>query len=176
LQIYGYNSDLYQNISEAMALQKNQGLVAISILLQTGDLSNPELRIITSQLHKIVHRGEEAQLKYLSLRDLLPETQYYMTYEGSTTMPGCYETVTWIVMNKPIYITKQQLFALRRLMQGDERNPKAPLADNFRPTMDLNQRTIRTNIDFKRIPGSECPTMNRRVEYQANVRDRQKGP
>ncbi|KFM71596.1 Carbonic anhydrase-related protein 10, partial [Stegodyphus mimosarum] len=135
-----------------MALQKNQGLVGISILLQTGDLSNPELRIITSQLHRIVHRGEEAQLKYLSLRDLLPETQYYMTYEGSTTMPGCYETVTWIVMNKPIYITKQQLFALRRLMQGDERNPKAPLADNFRPTMDLNQRTIRTNIDFKRIP------------------------
>lgn len=28
------------------------------ILLQTGDLSNPELRIITSQLHKIVHRGK----------------------------------------------------------------------------------------------------------------------
>ncbi|GBL72059.1 hypothetical protein AVEN_115075-2 [Araneus ventricosus] len=58
LQIYGYNSDLYQNISEAIALQKNQGLVGISILLQTGDLSNSELRIITSQLHKIVHRGE----------------------------------------------------------------------------------------------------------------------
>ncbi|CAL1284931.1 unnamed protein product [Larinioides sclopetarius] len=176
LQIYGYNSDLYQNISEAIALQKNQGLVGISILLQTGDLSNSELRIITSQLHKIVHRGQEAQLKYLSLRDLMPDTSYYMTYEGSTTMPGCYETVTWIIMNKPIYITKQQLFALRRLMQGDERNPKAPLADNFRPTLDLNQRSIRTNIDFRRKPGSECPTMNRRVHYQANVRDRQKGP
>ncbi|GFQ71716.1 fatty-acid amide hydrolase 2, partial [Trichonephila clavata] len=56
LQIYGYNSDLYQNITEAMSLQKNQGLVGISILLQTGDLSNPELRILTSQLHKIIHR------------------------------------------------------------------------------------------------------------------------
>ncbi|KAF8791585.1 hypothetical protein HNY73_006427 [Argiope bruennichi] len=56
LQIYGYNSDLYQNISEAIALQKNQGLVGISVLLQTGDLSNSELRIITSQLHKIIHR------------------------------------------------------------------------------------------------------------------------
>lgn len=45
-----------------------------------------------------------------------------------------------------------QLFALRRLMQGDEKNPKAPLADNFRPTLDLNQRSIRTNIDFRRKP------------------------
>lgn len=53
--------------------------------------------------------GQEAPLKYLSLRDLMPDTQYYMTYEGSTTMPGCYETVTWIIMNKPIYVTKQQV-------------------------------------------------------------------
>lgn len=40
-------------------------------------------------------------------------------------------------------------------MQGDEKNPKAPLADNFRPVLSLNQRTIRTNIDFKRPPVSK---------------------
>lgn len=40
---------------------------------------------------------------------LLPDTEYYMTYDGSTTMPACYETVTWIILNKPIYITKQQV-------------------------------------------------------------------
>ncbi|GFQ75263.1 carbonic anhydrase-related protein 10 [Trichonephila clavata] len=106
----------------------------------------------------------------------MPDTHFYMTYEGSTTMPGCYETVTWIVMNKPIYITKQQLFALRRLMQGDEKNPKAPLADNFRPILELNQRSIRTNIDFQRRPGSECPSMQRRMSYQANVFETLKAP
>ena len=45
---------------------------------------------------------------------------------------GCWETVTWVVMNKPIYISPQDLFGLRLLMQGDEVNPKAPLARNSR--------------------------------------------
>lgn len=45
----------------------------------------------------------------LSVRGLLPDTDYYMTYDGSTTAPACYETVTWIIVNKPIYITKQQV-------------------------------------------------------------------
>ncbi|GFQ95400.1 carbonic anhydrase-related protein 10 [Trichonephila clavata] len=53
--------------------------------------------------------GQQADLKSLSIRELLPGTEYYMTYDGSTTMPGCHETVTWLVMNKPIYITKQQV-------------------------------------------------------------------
>ena len=41
-----------------------------------------------------------------------------MTYEGSTTYPGCWETVTWIVMNKPIYISRPEMNALKQLMQG----------------------------------------------------------
>lgn len=53
--------------------------------------------------------GEEVEVKRLSVRGLLPETDYYMTYDGSTTMPACHETVTWLILNKPIYITKQQV-------------------------------------------------------------------
>ena len=39
----------------------------------------------------------------------MPETQHYMTYEGSTTHPGCWETTVWIILNRPIYITKQEV-------------------------------------------------------------------
>lgn len=41
-----------------------------------------------------------------------------------------------------------QLHSLRRLMQGDEKHPKAPLGNNFRPPQPLHNRPIRTNIDF----------------------------
>lgn len=53
--------------------------------------------------------GQQAPVKNISIRGLLPDTEYYMTYEGSITRPGCHETVTWIILNKPIYITKQQV-------------------------------------------------------------------
>lgn len=49
------------------------------------------------------------EIKRFGVRDLLPDTMHYMTYDGSTTMPACHETTTWIILNKPIYITKQQV-------------------------------------------------------------------
>ncbi|CAH2233580.1 jg8516 [Pararge aegeria aegeria] len=78
---------------------------------ELGDLSNPELRILTEELENIKYGGAEMPVNRLSVRGLLPDTDYYMTYDGSTTAPACYETVTWIIINKPIYITKQQVTA-----------------------------------------------------------------
>lgn len=65
--------------------------------------------MLTDQLERIRFGGDEAFIKRLSIRGLLPETDHYMTYDGSTTAPACHETVTWVVLNKPIYITKQQV-------------------------------------------------------------------
>lgn len=53
--------------------------------------------------------GHSVNITHISVQGLLPDTSQFMTYEGSTTMPGCHETVTWIVLNKPIYITKAEV-------------------------------------------------------------------
>lgn len=53
--------------------------------------------------------GSSTQIRHLALRSLLPNTEQYMTYEGSTTHPGCWESTVWIIVNKPIYITKQEV-------------------------------------------------------------------
>lgn len=39
-------------------------------------------------------------------------------------------------------------------MQGDSDLPKAPMGNNYRPIQALNQRFLRTNIDFKKHPVS----------------------
>ncbi|GFY71080.1 carbonic anhydrase-related protein 10 [Trichonephila inaurata madagascariensis] len=95
-------------------------------------------------------KTQEVPLHHVSVQGLLPSTSHFVTYEGSLTVPACHESVTWLVINRPIYITKQQLYILRKLMQGDERNPKAPLGNNFRPPLPLNRRALRSNINFIR--------------------------
>ncbi|KAK0076323.1 hypothetical protein PV325_005576 [Microctonus aethiopoides] len=107
IQIFGFNSQLYNNFTDA--LHRPQGIVAVSLLLQMGDLSNPELRRFTDELGEIKYGGKVMEIKRFAVRDLLPDTKHYMTYEGSITMPACHETTTWIILNKPIYITKQQV-------------------------------------------------------------------
>ncbi|XP_055713135.1 carbonic anhydrase-related protein 10 isoform X1 [Phlebotomus papatasi] len=171
IQLYGFNKELYRNMSEAQ--HKSQGIVGISLMVQIGDTPNPELRIITSTFNKVLYKGTSTPIRHISLRSLLPNTEQFMTYEGSTTHPGCWESTVWIILNKPIYITKQELYALRRLMQGSEHTPKAPLGNNARPLQPLHHRTVRTNIDFQhsskqQIQNQNCPTMQREMYYRAN--------
>ncbi|KAL5275717.1 hypothetical protein ACFFRR_001519 [Megaselia abdita] len=167
IQIYGFNKELYNNMSEAQ--YKSQGIVGLSLMVQIGDTPNPELRIITSTFNKVLYKGFSTPIMHISISSLMPNTHHYMTYEGSTTHPGCWESTVWIVINKPIYITKQELYQLRRLMQGPEERPKAPLGNNLRPVQSLHHRTIRTNIDFKHTKGhNSCPTMLRKNHYRAN--------
>ncbi|CAB0041881.1 unnamed protein product, partial [Trichogramma brassicae] len=152
IQIFGFNSHLYNNFSDA--LHRAQGIVAVSLLLQ--------VRI----------KRQSIDIKRIGVRELLPDTMHYMTYDGSTTMPACHETTTWIILNKPIYITKQQLRSLRELKQGDKRHPKAPLGNNFRPPQPLHHRPVRTNIDFNIEGPKNCPTMNRDIYYKGRQRRR----
>lgn len=56
IQIYGFNKELYHNMSEAQ--HKSQGIVALSLMVQIGDTPNPELRIITTTFNKVLYRGK----------------------------------------------------------------------------------------------------------------------
>ena len=53
--------------------------------------------------------GDKKKVENVTISKLLPETIGYMTYEGSQTAPGCSEVVTWMILNKPIYITQKQV-------------------------------------------------------------------
>uniref|UniRef100_A0A095A4J9 Carbonic anhydrase-related protein 10 n=1 Tax=Schistosoma haematobium TaxID=6185 RepID=A0A095A4J9_SCHHA len=70
-----------------------------------------------------------------------------MTYQGSLPFPACYETVTWIILNQPVIITETQLKSLRQLRISSFRE-SGRMADNYRTIQKLNNRSVRTNIDF----------------------------
>ncbi|CAB4056849.1 unnamed protein product [Lepeophtheirus salmonis] len=146
IQLYGFNAHIFKNLSEAV--HHPHGVVGVSILVQEAE------------------RGA-------SPAEIMPDTDNYMTYEGSTTYPGCWETVTWILMNKPIYVTRSELLAFRQLMRGDRASPKAPLGNNIRTLQGLNARNIRTNLNFDvstdmpSMPVS-CPDVLNGVRFQTS--------
>ncbi|XP_022660771.1 carbonic anhydrase-related protein 10-like isoform X3 [Varroa destructor] len=126
VQIYAYNSVLYANSSEAR--NRAYGIAAVSIFVkvtrkdaqtrgngQDGFLKeskmtkpNLDLKMLTDQLQYITYKGDSVPLKALSIYELLPATAALITYEGSLTTPGCEETATWIVLNRPLYMSPSQ--------------------------------------------------------------------
>ena len=56
-----------------------------------------------------------------------------------------------MILNKPIYLTASLFGQLRSALHLDESSRSA---DNFRPKQKLNNRTIRTNIEFKPFKSS----------------------
>ena len=45
----------------------------------------------------------------IDLEDLVPELDPYHTYKGSLTTPNCYESVQWIVLEKMIPVSSEQV-------------------------------------------------------------------
>ncbi|KAL9693591.1 hypothetical protein quinque_012876 [Culex quinquefasciatus] len=70
-------------------------------------------------------------------------------YHGSLTTPPYYESVTWLVMKKPLQVSENQMSAFRSLKDEDGN----PLVDNYRELQPINGRTILLYSDtgFDRI-------------------------
>ncbi|XP_037801681.1 carbonic anhydrase-related protein 10-like [Penaeus monodon] len=160
IQLHFYNSDLYSNFTHA--INKPNGILGVSLLLKVGWRPNPVLKIWMDHIHMVPHRGKSTLIHFVPIQELFTSS-LYLTYEGSLTEPPCEETVTWVVLNKPGYITADQLWQLQSLRRGTL-GQALPVNGNFRPIQPLHRRAIRTNIPPYTL---SCTGNNRSVLYQA---------
>ncbi len=72
--------------------------------------------------------GEPVQVDLMAL---LPRDQKAMVYSGSLTTPPCSENVNWVVMERPIEMSKTQIAAFKKVFH-----------DNHRPVQKLNKRSV----------------------------------
>uniref|UniRef100_F6WBR6 Carbonic anhydrase-related protein 10 n=1 Tax=Xenopus tropicalis TaxID=8364 RepID=F6WBR6_XENTR len=164
VQLIHYNHELYTNVTDAA--KSPNGLVVISIFIKVTDSSNLFLNRMLNRdtITRITYKNDAYLLQGLNIEEIYPETSSFITYDGSMTIPPCYETASWIIMNKPIYITRMQMHSLRLLSQNQPSQIFSSMSDNFRPVQSLNNRCIRTNINF-RLQGKDCPN-NRAQKLQ----------
>ncbi|XP_043339686.1 carbonic anhydrase-related protein 10 isoform X4 [Odocoileus virginianus] len=137
---------------------------------EVSDSSNPFLNRMLNRdtITRITYKNDAYLLQGLNIEELYPETSSFITYDGSMTIPPCYETANWIIMNKPVYITRMQMHSLRLLSQNQPSQIFLSMSDNFRPVQSLNNRCIRTNINFS-LQGKDCPNNRaQKLQYRVN--------
>jgi len=65
--------------------------------------------------------GSESIINDLSISSFIPSslTNYYY-YEGSLTAPSCDEVVQWVLIDKTIKISEEQLLSLQELRSASD--------------------------------------------------------
>ncbi|MCJ8735364.1 hypothetical protein PDJAM_G00246100 [Pangasius djambal] len=78
--------------------------------------------------------GDSVSVTPPALSHLLPDNYKFYQYHGGQTTPPCLQTVTWIVFEKPIFISKEQyLLFITHLYYSDKHDTvKKLLVDNYR--------------------------------------------
>lgn len=105
-------------------------LAVVGILLTESDGANAAYARVFDHLPAEV--GEpEARGESLSLAGLLPDARTFYTYQGSLTTPPCSEIVRWLLLNKPVELSAEQIAAFTAIYDG-----------NARPTQPLGKRDL----------------------------------
>uniref|UniRef100_A0A9J7ZD52 Carbonic anhydrase n=1 Tax=Cyprinus carpio carpio TaxID=630221 RepID=A0A9J7ZD52_CYPCA len=126
LHLVHWNAIKYKSFGEAAAAP--DGLAVLGIFLESNNF--------------IV-----ADFKGFNPKCLLPNSLEYWTYPGSLTTPPLYESVTWIVLKEPIYVSDKQMGKFRTLLfNGEEEDDRKRMENNFRPPQPLKGRTVRASF------------------------------
>ncbi|RMX41541.1 hypothetical protein pdam_00013078 [Pocillopora damicornis] len=147
-----------------LAAQGEDGLAVVSVLYELPMANigttpaNNALEKIARLLNNVVEENSNyvvTQSEGLHIEDLAPllaspdVADRFYKYKGSLTTPGCYESVTWFVMNNHPQITEQEILAFRNL-KSSKAHAQGPnvgrMCNNFRNVMPLNGRQIHSNI------------------------------
>lgn len=166
LQMLAYNSDLYRNFSSAS--RSPHGIAAISVLVDYGTETNQELLKLTIATASTLYKGQRVELADLEPWRLLPYTRDIVTYEGSMTAPGCHETVSWIILNQPIHISRDHMAEWGKMLQTPKKTDEPQyLAPNRRAVQEFNSRLVRTNIKHLIKEKKECKMAMAKVMYKS---------
>ncbi|XP_030196986.1 carbonic anhydrase-related protein 10a [Gadus morhua] len=87
VQLIHYNHELYTNYTEAA--KSPNGLVIVSIFMKIAETSNSFLNRMLNRdtITRITYKNDAYLLTGLNIEEIYPETNSFITYDGSMTIP-----------------------------------------------------------------------------------------
>lgn len=112
---------------------KTGHLAVVAVLFYEGEAEHPEIADILTHA-SLSHTGDEIiEESDVDIRQLLPDSLEYYTYDGSLTTPPATEGVRWFVLKHPLHLTHDQIQEIEKVYYS-----------NNRPTQPLNARFVLT--------------------------------
>ncbi|XP_069595506.1 carbonic anhydrase 5A, mitochondrial [Ranitomeya imitator] len=143
LHLVHWNCTRYRTFEEA--IMEDNGLAVIGIFLKLGR-HNEKLQKLVDILPSVRYKDALTEFNYFDPSCLLPTCSDYWTYSGSLTTPPLTESVTWIIMKKPIEVDHSQLAVFRSLLYSAVGEEEKNMVDNFRPLQPLMNRTVHSTF------------------------------
>lgn len=100
-------------------------LAVVGVLIEHGS-ENAALKPLIDNLPRTVGAKQQVGSVQINAERLLPQQAQHYNYAGSLTTPPCTEGVKWLVMDKPIQASRQQLETLQSVIRVSNR-PVQPL-------------------------------------------------
>lgn len=149
LHMVHWNADLgYSvgyNVEEALATGSYDVLAVLSVQFKIGN-KNKNLDSFFRSVDKVTKQGSKGTITNgVKLHDFLPQNKdAFYRYNGSLTTPGCEEIVVWTIFKEQIEISQDQMDVLREVTYKHSHHMdfEADLSNNYRPTQNLNGRTV----------------------------------
>ncbi len=102
----------------------NGELAVVAVMYNEGE-ENKALAELWAKMP--MHPGDKSAIDAKSLAALLPQDKDYYRFNGSLTTPPCTEGVRWIVLKKPLTLSKEQVEKFAKTMGHPNNRPVQPV-------------------------------------------------
>ena len=127
--LYGKHFDMEMHL---VHMNSKGEIAVVGVFIEEGR-ANEWFGPVWDYLPTDANKNRSFDLK-INIGDALPENRGYTTYSGSLTTPPCSEDVKWMILRRPIELSKAQIDAFRKTIDG-----------NNRPVQPLNGRVVYSN-------------------------------
>ncbi|XP_060786658.1 carbonic anhydrase 15 [Neoarius graeffei] len=118
---------------EAASLVQS-GLLMMGVFINIASDENKAFKAIAHAVLSVPYPGDSVTVTPSALSHLLPDSYKFYQYHGGQTTPPCRQTVTWIVFEEPVFISREQYLAFITHLYYSDKNDtmKKLLVENYR--------------------------------------------